>query len=348
MAAEDPNRDLGFGTVVAGESGRRLLNRDGSFNVRRDGLNFLKSWSPYQFLLTVSWPRFLGLVVAAYLLINLVFGAAYFACGPGALDGTAGMSDGERFLAGCFFSVQTFATIGYGRVSPLGIAPNLIVILESLVGLLGFALATGILFARFSRPTAKILFSDRAVIMPYQGITAFAFRIANGRSNQLVEVAAKVMWTGFRWRDGKETREFLPLRLEREKVAFFPLSWTIVHPIDSASPLFGLTQEDFQESDAEMLVLLTGTDDTFAQTVHARSSYKADEIVWGARFANMFNPLREGVVSVDMSRLHEIERGIPLVSTFPQPPAPVPRESPPPLLEESAGDLSALPAERLG
>ncbi len=312
MAAErqeqqdDVNRDLGFGSVVARESRKRLLNRDGSFNVVREGLQFFASWSPYHYLLTVSWPGFLSLIVACYLGLNAAFAAVYYALGPGDLAGVDDTGLGSRYLQDFFFSVQTFATIGYGHILPVGLAANVVVTLESIVGLLGFALATGLLFARFSRPTANILFSERALVAPYRDITAFEFRIVNARRNQLIEVEAKVLFS--RFRDGRGTREFYPLRLERDRVAFFPLSWTIVHPIDSDSPLFGLTEEEIREADGEFLILLSGMDETFAQTVHARSSYKADEVVWGARFTNLFNPPRDGLLSIDIGRLHNFER----------------------------------------
>jgi inward rectifier potassium channel len=307
-AAEDPNRDLGFGSVVARESRRRFLNKDGSFNVVRGGLSFFRSLSPYHYLLTTSWPRFLGLVVASYLAINTVFGLAFLAVGPGQIAGTRGVTLGDRFLESFFFSVQTFATIGYGGLHPVGLAANLLVTLESLFGLLGFALATGILFARFSQPTARILFSDKAIVAPYQGITAFEFRVANIRRNEMIQVEARVMLTRLK-RDGSGDREFLPLKLEREKVIFFPLSWTVVHPIDEASPLHGFNEHDLEGCDAEFLVLFSGIDETFAQTVHTRSSYKPNEIVWGARFTNLFNPpTPDGVLSIDIGRLHDIER----------------------------------------
>ncbi|MEA2601338.1 MAG: inward rectifier potassium channel [Acidobacteriota bacterium] len=306
---DDPNRDLGFGAVVARESRKRLLNRDGSFNVVREGLSLLQTLSPYQYLLTTTWPRFLGLVIVFFLVNNSVFAVAYVACGPGQIAGATAGTLGDRLLEMFFFSVQTFATIGYGGMHPVGLAANLLVTLESLVGLLGFALATGILFARFSQPTAKILFSRKAVIAPYRGITAFEFRIANARSNELIQVEARVMLTRLR-ADGN--RQFLPLKLERERVVFLPLSWTIVHPIDEESPLRGLTQEDLTASDAEVLVLLSGIDETFSQTVHTRSSYKADEIVCNARFSSLFNPPRpDGVLSVDISRLDQIEKILP-------------------------------------
>lgn len=310
-SGDDPNRDLGFGAVVARESRKRLLNRDGSFNVVREGLSFFQTLSPYQFLLTTSWPRFLGLIVLFYLVTNAVFGLAFFACGPGQIAGSTATSLQGQVLEDFFFSVQTFATIGYGVMHPVGLAANLLVTLESLVGLLGFALATGILFARFSQPTAKILFSKHALIAPYRGITAFEFRIANARSNEMIQVEARVLLSRFK-PEGGGNREFIPLKLERDKVVFFPLAWTIVHPIDEESPLWGATHADLKNWDAEFLVLLSGIDETFSQTVHTRSSYKAHEIVWGARFADLFNPPKpDGTLSIDVGRLHHLEKALP-------------------------------------
>jgi inward rectifier potassium channel len=307
-AAEDPNRDLGFGAVVARESRKRFLNKDGSFNVVREGLSFFRSLSPYHYMLTTTWPRFLGLVVLFFLLTNAVFGAAYFACGPGQIAGSRAVGLPSQYLEDFFFSVQTFATIGYGGLYPAGLAANVLVTLESLVSLLGFALATGILFSRFSRPTARILFSERAIIAPYREISAFEFRVANIRRNEMIQVEARVMLTRLK-RDGSGNREFLPLALERDKVVFFPLSWTIVHPIDESSPLWGVTAEDLEAWNAEFLVLFSGIDETFSQTVHTRSSYKPHEVVWGARFTNLFNPPKpDGTLSIDIGRLHDVER----------------------------------------
>jgi len=304
--SEDPGRDLGFGSVVAHESRRRLLNQDGSFNVVREGLSPLTSLSLYHTLLTTTWPRFLGLTAVSYLLANALFALGYMACGPDALGGLRSDTPQGRFVEEFFFSIQTFATIGYGVVYPRSLAANLLVTVESLVGLLGFALATGLLFARFARPTARILFSRRALIAPYRGITAFEFRIANARSNQLIDVAARVQLSRLR-ADGR--RDFIPLSLERSQVVFFPLAWTIVHPIDETSPLWGITERELLAQDAEFLILMTGTDETFAQVVHTRSSYKADEVVWGARFANLFKPpTPDGVLSIDIGKLHDYER----------------------------------------
>jgi len=308
-AARGTDVDLGFGSVVARESRQRFLNRDGTFNVRREGLRFWESNSVYDYLLTVSWPRFLTIVVLAYLAANAVFAAFYVLAGPDALVGAHSPAGVGPFGEAFFFSVHTLATIGYGSIAPSTLAAHLLVTIETLIGLLGVAVIAGISFARFARPVAKILFSRQAVIAPYRGGRAFMFRIVNKRSTQLVELEAKVMLIR-RKRDGATAsdREFIQLPLERDRVAFFPLSWTVVHPIDEASPLRGWTSSELIECDAEFVIMLSGFDETFSQTVHARSSYKSDEIVWGARFRSMFNPTSgEGTISVDIRKLHEIE-----------------------------------------
>ena len=305
----DEERDLGFGSVVARDKRVRLLNRDGSFSVARTGLGFWTSISPYHALLTMPWGVYLALASFSYLVVNALFACAYLLCGPGALAGAHEGQVHNDFLRAYFFSVQTLATIGYGHISPSGLPANILVTIESLVGLLGFALVTGLLFARFSRPTARILFSDTAVIAPYRGMTAFEFRVANRRSNQIIELEAKVLYSRMERSEGTDVRRFYELALERRRVTFFPLSWTIVHPIDGSSPLHGLTDNDLRESDAEFLILLTGIDETFSQTVHARSSYKAHEIVWNAKFTNIFNrSTGDGPLTIDVGRIHSIEK----------------------------------------
>lgn len=309
IRGEDENRDLGFGAVVAGESRQRLLNRDGSFNVSREGLSLWASLSLYHWLLTMKWWKFLSAVTLSYLLTNIVFATAYMLCGPDALENSVNANLGNGFMRAFFFSVETFATIGYGNIAPVGVAPNLLMTLESLFGLLGFALATGLLFARFSRPTAQIIFSKAAVIAPYRGTTAFEFRITNARRNQIIELEAKVLFARFEEEGGRSVRRFYPLALERERVTFFPLSWTIVHPINETSPLYGLTREDLLESNAEFLILLTGIDETFSQTVHTRSSYQTNEVVWNAKFSDVFNRRADAeTLTIDVRRLHLIER----------------------------------------
>jgi len=306
---ENIDTDLGFGSIVVRESRRRLLNRDGSFNVRREGLRFWESLSAYHYLLTISWPRFFTVIVAAFLTTNAFFAVVYVLAGDGALTGIHATTFAGRFVESFFFSVHTLATIGYGTIAPNTLLANIVVTIETLVGLIGVAVAAGISFGRFSRPVAQILFSRNAVVAPYRGGRAVMFRIVNQRSSELIDLEARVLLSR-RKRDGAPNdREFLSLALERDRVAFFPLSWTIVHPIDAESPLRDWTSEELTECDAEFLVLLNGFEETFSQTVHTRSSYKTSEIVWGARFRSMFNPTdEEGVISVDIRKLDEIER----------------------------------------
>jgi len=306
---EKEDRDLGFGPLVARESRQRLLNQDGTFNVARSGMPQLTSINLYHWLLFMSWARFLGLILLLYFLSNIVFGLMYALLGGEALVDTSSTPLDNVFVRGFFFSVQTFATIGYGTIHPSGVIPNLLVTIESYYSLLANALITGVVFARFSRPTAKILFSKIAVIAPYRGITAFMFRLVNARSNQLIEVEVKLMFAHLVNENGRMVRRFDLLELERRKVTFFPLAWTVVHPIDEASPLYGLTEKNLYDTDSEFLILLTAIDETFAQSVHARSSYKPQEIVWSAKFASIYNKVDSGdMLSINIRKLSEIEK----------------------------------------
>jgi len=306
---ERGDRDLGFGSVVTELSGPRFLNRNGTFNVRRDGFSFLSSLNAYHVLLSMSWSVFLLLVLVLYFLSNIIFGAMYASFGAAALVDTTATPMNNMFVRGFFFSVQTFATIGYGTIHPVGIVPNLLVTIESYYSLIANALVTGLVFARFARPTARVIFSSVAVMAPYRDVTAFMFRLVNGRNNQLIEVKAKVMFARFVYENGKRIRKFDLLELERRSVTFFPLTWTVVHPIDENSPVQGFTEADLRASEAEFLILLTATDETFATVVHQRSSYKPDEIMFGYKFVSIYNQMKNGdPVSIDVRRLSQVER----------------------------------------
>ncbi len=303
----DENKDLGLGARVAQESRVRFLNRDGSYNVVRRGLSFIRSQNTYHLLLTISWTRFFLLLIIGYFLANVLFAWLYMLCGEGALRGAPDGAYAERFAHAFFFSVQTLATIGYGGISPNGLAANIVVTIEALCGLLAFALATGLLFARFSRPGAKLIFSRQAIVAPYRGITAFEFRIANSRTSELIDVRATVVLGRTELINGAKMRRFHPLKLERDGVMFFPLHWVVVHPIDDASPLRGVTREEFASSDAEFLVIITAVDETFSQTVYTRTSYKHHEVAWGVKFSDMFITEGKKTVGIDLGRIHDVE-----------------------------------------
>ena len=300
--------DLGFGAVVSTNS-RRLLNPDGSFNVRRTGLQWSEVVSLYHAALVSRWPAFFAWVVVIYVGINLAFAGAFWLCGADALAGDPAMTVAGRFTRAFFFSVETFATIGYGTIAPRGLPAHWLMTIEALVGVLAQALITGLFFARFARPTAAVTFSRRAVVAPFQGGFALMIRMANRRKNELIELTASLSYSYVEQVNGEQVRRYRPLPLDRAKVTFFPLAWTIVHPITKESPLWGLSIDQLVERNAEFLLLLSGVDDTFATTVHARTSYKAEEVDWGAKFTNIFDPPGEdGILSMDISRLDETMR----------------------------------------
>jgi len=253
--------------------------------------------------------RILLFVSILYVAVNALFAGAYLLCGPDALQSSTGQFANQPFYRAFFFSVDTFATIGYGNIYPVGVAANTLVTIEALLNIVSVALATGVMFARFSRPSARIIYSRNAVVAPYRGRTGLEFRIANARSSQLIDVQVQVILTKIEpTPTGSTVRKFYELPLERDRVVFFPLSWTVVHPIDPGSPMWGLSQRDLLAADAELLVLLIATDETISQTVHSRSSYEANEIVWGAKFANMFmRSESEGIIGMNLNRIHEIE-----------------------------------------
>ena len=282
----------------------RLLNRDGSFNVVRLGLRNTLGSDLYHRLLAMEWWPFMALVLATYLLANLFFGSLYWYFGD--LDSIApgGL---ERFLDCFFFSVQTLTTIGYGKISPNGLASNIVVTFEAVSGLMSFAVVTGLLFARFSRPTSRVIFSNKALIAPHDGVPSLLFRIVNARANQIVEARIRVVLViNEKTAEGEEYRTLHDLALERERTAIFAASWTVVHPITAKSPLYGKTEASLEAAEAEILVSLLGTDETFAQTIHARYSYIPAEIVWNRYFEDILDRSAEGKLLVDVRRLHSL------------------------------------------
>jgi inward rectifier potassium channel len=267
---------------------RRAINKDGSFNVSRHGTGW-RDIHPFLFLISLPWPWFLTLVFAAYLAVNTLFAALYYSLGPGHLTGGDAPHSLGRFLNAFFFSAHTLTTVGYGNIAPGTISANIFAAIEALIGLLGFALATGILFGRFSRPSARIGFSEHALIAPYEGGTSLQFRIVNRRPNALMEIEATVILMSVEGEPGKQKRTFQALTLERDDVDFLALTWTVVHPIDESSPLSGKTKEDLQQKQAEVIVLIKAFDETFSQSVRARYSYRFDEIAWNAKFTPAFD-----------------------------------------------------------
>jgi inward rectifier potassium channel len=308
-AAEDPSSDLGFGRVVSEQRQLRLLNRDGSFNVQSRGRG-LHAFLAYSNLVSTTWNRFFLFVAIVYLTLNGFFAVGYVLCGQGGLVNTLDTGIYSPFLKAFFFSIHTSATIGYGSTVPVGVPTNVLVALESVVSLLGLAVVTGLVFARFSRPIADILFSKNALMTYLGDLRSFQFRIINTRNNQIIDLHVRLLVSRFENNaSGTAVRRYYPLRLERESVVFFPLSWTVVHPIDRDSPLFGVTEDELCASGAEFLILLTGMDETFSQVVNTRSSYRANEVIWDAKFTDIFVYDPEGrMAGVDIKRFHDTTR----------------------------------------
>jgi len=295
--------DPGLTTQYGGNL-RRTINADGSFNVKRTGLRW-RDTNPYLMLIDTTWTRFLLFVLVGFLTVNMIFACLYLMIGIENLKGLE--SDMGSFANAFFFSVHTLTTVGYGNVYPLGVGANLISSIEAATGLMVFAIATGLLYGRFSRPSARILYSKNAIIAPYQDGTSLQFRITNARHNVLMNMEARVLLMTVDSSNGDLKRNFIDLPLERQRIYFFALPWTIVHPIDSASPFFGKTREDLARVSAEILILIQGFDDTFSQVVNARYSYRHDEIVWGAKFIPVFKVDPEGDLVVEVDRIDEMK-----------------------------------------
>jgi len=304
----NPEDDLGFGPQPVIKN-QPLMNKDGTPNVKRIGLPFFNTSNNYHNLITMSWRKFWLLVVCGYLIINILFAFIYMLCGPGSLDGTSGNTTFHHFMDALFFSAQTISTVGYGHISPRGMASNSIAALESMMGLLAFALATGLLYGRFSRPSARIAFSENILVAPYlENGKGLMFRLANLRRNLLIDLDIEIMFSFNEVVDGKTLRRFYPLRLERRKVSILTLNWTVVHPLDENSPLIDMTMDDLERSEAGFTILLRAFDDTFSQTVHARTSYQYNDVVWGAKFNPIFNRDVNGGLVLDLSKINDFER----------------------------------------
>jgi inward rectifier potassium channel len=282
---------------------RRVINPDGSFNVLRRGTNW-RDVNPYLHLVSIPWTRFFLWILLSYVLVNSLFAGVYMLLGPGALTGRPGTDQASsRFLQCFFFSSQTLTTVGFGAISPVSPAANIVAAFEALCGLLGFAVATGLLFGRVSRPSARIGFSGKALISPYQDGTSFQFRMVNRRANTLIEPSATLMLMTVDRTDGTARREFRLMKLERPSIMLFPLTWTIVHPIDPDSPLFGKTHAELEALQAEFMVLIKAWDETFSQTVHQRFSYRYSELVWGGKFTPAFGVDENGDLQVHVDKV---------------------------------------------
>ena len=278
-----------------------IVSRDGSFNVVRKGVSKF-NWSDlYHALLTLSWIKLFAVVGAGYIITNVIFALMYLAAG----DGVENMRNGN-FSDAFFFSVQTMATIGYGAMYPKTLFANILVAIEALLGLLGVSMGSGLVFARFSLPTARVIFSQIAVVNNHNGVPTLIFRVANERQSWILEAQVNVsLIVSEITQEGQAMRRFYNLPLIRDRSSLFALTWTVMHPINEKSPLHGVTLDEMLEKEMEILITLTGIDQTVSDTIHAHHSYMPNEILWNHQFADILSKVRDGRRSVDYSRFHD-------------------------------------------
>lgn len=301
---QSDERELGFGSKNYNES-VRFLNRNGKINVKRSGMGWINNTDLYHSMISASVGQLILLIISSYIAINFLFAGVYYLVGVehfGGLD-VENTSEWNKYLGLFFFSAQTITTLGYGHIYPIGNAASIAAAVESLLGLLSFALATGVLYGRFSRPKSHIVYSKNILISPYKEATGLMFRVANQKQYELIESEANVNLT----MNNPETnkREFVNLKLEISKINFLAMSWTIVHHINEESPLYGLTKQDMMERDAEIIILIRAINDTYSQTVYSRNSYKTDELIEKAKF----KPLKteataEGALKISVTDIH--------------------------------------------
>lgn len=298
---EHPEKDLGLqDTAQINLNGmHRLINHDGTFNIVKKGLSKAFLHNFYHDLIAMRWLHFGSIVVSMFIVLILLFSVVY--------SFFAEMNT-KGFLDAFFFSAQTLTTADLGCEPLPGVAVRFIAIVESLMGILLFAIVTGICYARFAKPDAKILFSKNILVAPHKNITALHMKTCNLRKSQLIDTEANIIFSFWKTVDGKRIRKYEVLALESEKVNLFPLPWIIVHPIDESSPLWGLKEEALALMDAEFIVLIKSYDDSFSQSVNLISSYKHQDLVWGAKFRNNYERVVDHKIVIEMDKMDEYDR----------------------------------------
>jgi inward rectifier potassium channel len=257
----------------------------------------------YHVLVTSSWPGLLVIITGAFFAVNALFAAGYLLLGDSIENAQPG-----SFSDAFFFAVQTMATVGYGKLAPKTFGASLLSTFQIATGLIGLALVTGLVFSKFSRPTARVLFSRVAVVAPFDGVQSLMFRMANARASQIVEAHVTVALVRLeRTREGDEIRRVHDLRLRRNHSALFALSWTAIHPIDADSPLYGVDAARLAATEAGVVVSFSGYEEELGQTIHARQGYRGDQIVFGRTFANILLRDPEGRQVIDYRRFHDTQ-----------------------------------------
>lgn len=289
----------------ANNSGRFFDRKKNTANVRKTGISWLNHQSWYHTMLEMKRGKFLGLLFLIYITINIVFAAVYYVIGIEHLAGIEDPHGLKGFSEVFFFSTQTFTTVGYGRISPTGFLTSAVATFEAFLGLLSFAIATGLFYGRFSRPQAFIRYSHHALIAPYKDGSAVMFRLVPFKNNKLSDVEVKLTLAMDVEENGRIVNKFYTLKTEISQINSLPLNWTIVHAIDEESPFQGITKTELSQTDLELMVYVRAFDDVFSNTVVSRWSYMPDEFIWGAKFEPMYFPGKNNDSTVlDISRLN--------------------------------------------
>lgn len=292
------NNDTGFASNSS-NTGGRFINKDGSYNLVKEGMPFHKRFSIFNDMLNLPLWKFISIIFLFFLVINFIFSVIYFLIGPEQLDGLMSGSNWKIFREIFYFSTQTFTTVGYGHVNPVGDAANSVAAIEALTGFLSLAIATGLIYGRFSKPRSYLVFSDQALVSPYKEGTALMFRFAAFKDkHSLTDVEIKVNVGLLVIEDDKPDYKYFGLNLERTRIESMPMSWTVVHAIDEASPFYGFTADDMQTADVELYVMLRGFDDVFSNYVQQRTSYTFNEIFFNQKFEPMYRESEDGKTTI--------------------------------------------------
>lgn len=280
--------NTGYGTNASSYGGR-FVNKNGSANIEKRGIPILDRISWYHTMIDMSGWKFLTIILSFYIGINFIFAAIYYGIGLEHLDGISRSdNEWEQFGKAYFFSAQTFTTVGYGHISPTGFLTSALSAAEALIGLLSFAIATGLFFGRFSRPTAFLKFSHNALIAPYGGGKGLMIRLTPFKNTNFSDAEAQITLGMNIEENGVMVNKFYALDLELKKISALNLSWTLVHPITEDSPLFQFSKDDFKNIHGELLVYVKTFDDMFSTTLAIRTSYTFEEVIYGAKFIPMY------------------------------------------------------------
>lgn len=299
------SENSGFGDNASG----RFINKSGLPNVNRKGTNVFNRFSWYHTMLDLSTFKFLSYLVIAYILVNIFFAFIYYLIGVEHLTGIDKSDPVNEFIDVFFFSSQTFTTVGYGRIAPVGFMASLVATFEAFLGLLTFAIATGLFYGRFSRPRAYLKFSDIAVIAPFKGTSALMFRLAPYKNNSLTDADVIVSAAIEVIEDGTPRSKFYQLKTQLSKINTLALNWTVVHAIDEDSPFYRFSEDDFKNTDIEIIVHIRAFDEVFSNTVVQRTSYVSREIVYGAKFTPMYYPDRQHLSTIlDLDKINDYQK----------------------------------------